>query len=86
MENVETKAKTITVKVCMGSSCFARGNAANLDFIENYIKENGIDAKIEVVGSRCENNCAIGPNVIINGENCESASPVRLESILKKYI
>ena len=24
--------------------------------------------------------------VIINGENCESASPVRLESILKKYL
>ena len=25
-------------------------------------------------------------DVIINGENCESASPVRLESILKKYL
>ena len=74
------KTQTITIKVCMGSSCFARGNAANLDYIENFVKEN------EVIGSRCENNCAVGPNVIINGENCESASPVRLEAILKKYL
>ena len=29
MENTEQKTKTITIKVCMGSSCFARGNAAN---------------------------------------------------------
>ncbi len=86
MQQEKEKTKTITIKVCMGSSCFARGNAANLDFIENYVKEHGLDAKIEVIGSRCENNCAVGPNVIIDGENCEAASPVRLESILKKYL
>lgn len=84
MEN--SKQKTITIKVCMGSSCFARGNAANLDYIEKFVKDNGLDAKIEVIGSRCENNCAVGPNVIINGENIESASPVRLEAILKKFL
>lgn len=39
------KTQTITIKVCMGSSCFARGNAANLDYIENFVKENGLDAK-----------------------------------------
>ena len=47
MEKVEEKTQTITIKVCMGSSCFARGNAANLDFIENFVKEHGLDAKIE---------------------------------------
>ena len=86
MEKEKENTKTITIKVCMGSSCFARGNAANLDYIEKFVKDHGLDAKIDVVGSRCENNCAVGPNVIINGENCESASPVRLEAILKKYL
>ena len=28
------------IKVCMGSSCFARGNLDNLNFLESYIKEN----------------------------------------------
>ncbi len=80
------KTQTITIKVCMGSSCFARGNAANLDFIEKYISENDLDARVEIVGSRCENKCAFGPNVIINEENCEEASPVKLEAMLKKYL
>ena len=30
----------LNITVCMGSSCFARGNAQNLEFIENFIKEN----------------------------------------------
>ena len=35
----------------MGSSCFARGNDENLDFLEQYIKENNLEAEIEVIGS-----------------------------------
>ena len=31
------------ITVCMGSSCFARGNDQNLEFIEKYIKENGVE-------------------------------------------
>lgn len=53
----------ITITVCMGSSCFARGNAENLSFIENFVKEKGLDAKIDLCGSRCENKCATGPHV-----------------------
>ena len=30
----------LNITVCMGSSCFARGNAQNLELIENYIKDN----------------------------------------------
>ena len=30
------------IKICMGSACFARGNADNLRFIEDYIKENNL--------------------------------------------
>ena len=57
---------TNEIKICMGSSCFARGNEQNLEFIEKYIKENKLEAKIEVFGARCENICEKGPNVIIN--------------------
>ena len=38
------------IKICMGSSCFARGNADNLEFIEKYIKDNNLEADIEVYG------------------------------------
>ena len=82
----KTEQKQITIKVCMGSSCFARGNAANLEFIENFIKEHDIDAKMDLFGSRCENKCAEGPNVIIDGEIVPLASKEKLERILQQYI
>ena len=28
----------LNISVCMGSSCFARGNNENLEFIEKYIR------------------------------------------------
>ena len=55
------------ILVCMGSACFARGNAQNLEFIENYIKENNLDATVDLAGLRCEGKCAEGPNIMING-------------------
>ena len=66
----------------MGSSCFARGNAQNLEFIENFIKENGLDAEIELSGARCEGKCATGPNVIINGTEYSEVDEDKLEKIL----
>jgi len=35
----------INITVCMGSSCFARGNQQNLAFIEAFIKAHDIEAK-----------------------------------------
>jgi len=55
-----------TIKVCMGSSCFARGNTDNLNFLENYIKENGLDAEIELAGELCKEQCSKGPNIYID--------------------
>ena len=86
MKGYNMSEEQITIKVCMGSSCFARGNAANLDFIENFIKDNKLNAKVEVIGSRCENKCASGPNVIINGECISHASSINLENALNKLL
>jgi len=71
------------ITVCMGSACFARGNAENLEFIEKYIEKNNIDAKIELSGSRCEGKCADGPNIIIDGKEYHNVTLVNLEKILK---
>lgn len=71
------------ITVCMGSSCFARGNAENLEFIENYIKNNNLDATIELSGSRCENKCAEGPNIIIDDKAYHNVTIEKLREILK---
>ncbi len=76
----------LNITVCMGSSCFARGNQENLAFLEEYINEHGIDAAIELEGSRCENKCATGPNIYVNGKEYNSVDIDKLKEILSQNI
>lgn len=72
------------ITVCLGSSCFARGNENNLETIEKFIEEHKIDAEIEISGSRCENLCAKGPVVTVNEEVYYSVTPEKLLEILEE--
>lgn len=56
------------IVICMGSSCFARGNAKNLKVIEEFITRRKLDAEVLLSGSCCEGKCAEGPNIVIDGE------------------
>ncbi len=73
----------INITVCMGSACFARGNEANLEFIENYIKEHNLDATLELAGSRCEGKCADGPNILVNGVEYSKITEEKIKQILE---
>ncbi len=74
----------LNITVCMGSSCFARGNQENLAFIEEYIQKNGLNAEIDLEGMRCENNCAKGPNIYINGVEYNEVDIDKLKGILDR--
>mgnify|MGYP000880654932 FL=1 len=43
------------IKICMGSSCFARGNHKNLDILEEFVENHNLDIDIQLIESRCEN-------------------------------
>ncbi len=58
----------VKIVICMGSSCFARGNEQNLKLIEQFMKDYRLDAEVELSGSCCEGNCSDGPNIIIDGK------------------
>lgn len=77
---------TTEIKVCMGSACFARGNADNLELIEKYIKENNLDAKIELMGSRCENDCANGPHIFVDGKKYSGVTTQQIDEIMKDFL
>ncbi len=66
-KTTEDNGKMGKIVICMGSSCFARGNEENLRVIENFIEENGVDAQIELSGKCCVGECSDGPNIIIDG-------------------
>lgn len=58
------------ITICMGSSCFARGNERNLAVCEEFLTARGLreDVDLELAGSLCTGNCANGPVVIIDGK------------------
>ncbi len=72
----------LNITVCMGSSCFARGNAQNLELIENYINENNLEAEIDLCGAHCEGRCAKGPNIYVNGTEYNNVNEEKILEIL----
>lgn len=57
----------VRITLCMGSSCFARGNRGNLDVVRAFLARRGLEAEVELAGALCENACSRGPNVAIDG-------------------
>lgn len=74
------------IKICMGSSCFARGNQKNLEILENIIDNNDLNIEIELTGSRCENRCSNGPNIEIDGKLYNKIDNGSLIDIINKII
>lgn len=75
---------TTEMKICMGSACFAKGNYQNLECIKEYIEENELDAKVEIIGALCENKCDKGPRIIVNGTEYTNVTQETLVEILNK--
>ena len=74
---------TNEIKVCMGSACFAKGNQENLEIIKEYISNNGLDAKVTIVGALCENKCEHGPRIFVNNQEFSKVDENKLIEILK---
>jgi len=74
------------IKICMGSSCFRRGNRKNLEYIERYLEENDCTAEVELVGSRCEEQCRKGPNLQINGQMFHEVNLEILVDLLERFV
>lgn len=74
------------ITICMGSSCFARGNERNVRTIQEFIHGHGIEAKVELTGSRCQNCCANGPRMLVDGVPYEQVDWEKLTGILNRIL
>jgi NADH:ubiquinone oxidoreductase subunit E len=77
----EEKSKSRIV-ICMGSSCFSRGNNKNLEVIKDYISKNNLNCTVNISGNLCEDKCSKGPNVKINERLYSEVEPNMLLEIL----
>ncbi|MDO5580850.1 MAG: NAD(P)H-dependent oxidoreductase subunit E [Planctomycetia bacterium] len=57
------------VVICMGSSCFIRGNAQNAEIAEKFIQDHDLNENtdLDICGGLCTENCLNGPIVQIGG-------------------
>ena len=74
----------IEMQICLGSSCFSRGNKDVVMFIREYLRKNHLDDKVVYKGARCMGLCSNGPNMIINGVTFEGVTISKIEGILEK--
>lgn len=76
------------IVICLGSSCFARGNGENVRVVENYLAANSYrdDVDVELAGTLCKGRCSEGPNVIINDEFYSNVDPGVMLDLLKRFL
>jgi len=80
------ETEKIRVVVCMGSSCFSRGNSLTLKMLQDYIREKGIENRVELKGSLCEDCCKCGPNITINGTRYSQTSEAAFLQLLTEHL
>ena len=74
------------ITICMGSSCFSRGNSRNIEVIQNYLEGHSLPSTVELTGHLCQDHCKSGPNVTINGKMYHEVDPIVIIGLLNHYV
>ena len=74
-----------TITICMGSSCFSRGNNRNIEVIQEHLGLANAAAGVELTGHLCQGHCKAGPNVTINGKMYHEVDPIVIIGLLNHY-
>ena len=76
----------IDIVICLGSSCFARGNAENLRDLKAYLERNNIGVNFRACGTLCVRNCPSGPTIAINGNKYGYVKPGTAIALLEREL
>lgn len=75
----------VEIVICMGSSCFSRGNKENYQRINQYLKLNHLENDVVFKGKHCISKCSEGPLVIINGIEHTKVMPDDIPFLLSGF-
>ena len=74
------------IKICLGSSCFSRGNKQTLQIIQQYLKEHQMERDVILKGSHCFSDCSAGPILKIGQKLYEHVTQETVIEILEKEL
>ncbi|MFW6351824.1 MAG: (2Fe-2S) ferredoxin domain-containing protein [Bacteroidota bacterium] len=75
-----------TITICMGSSCFSRGNKYTLKNIQSYLKEKELENSVTLRGAHCLGKCDKGPVLIVNDEEIFHVEPEKVNNLLDEKL
>ena len=77
----------LRVELCMGSSCFARGNAGILMSLEEFVEQNGLSDRVDLEGHLCLGKCNSGPHMRIGDKEYSGITdPDAVIDLIKKAL
>lgn len=76
----------VKIRLCLGSSCYSRGNEEVLDAVRNFIESNKLEDRVDFRGHLCKGECKKGPNLSIADEDYGNISIENVDEILKKAL
>jgi len=74
------------IKICMGSSCFSRGNRQTLQAIQHYLKEHHLEGEVILKGNHCFGECNDGPILKIGARVYNQVSSDTILEILENEL
>lgn len=83
---MSAKDEPIDVVICLGSSCFARGNAENLRDLKTYLEHYNVAARFKTRGKLCRNKCTVGPSITIDGVEYDHVKPGSAVTLLEQAL
>lgn len=75
----------IEIKICLGSSCFSRGNKQSVHIIKEYLTKNKLEDAVGFSGAHCFGDCSDGPILKINETIYKNVEPTDIKSILDEF-
>ena len=72
--------------ICLGSSCYTRGNRETLELIQAYIRNHNLQDKVFFHGDLCTGRCAEGSILRINDKVFEWVTPDNVIDILESVL
>jgi NADH:ubiquinone oxidoreductase subunit E len=79
-------SKIIEIVICLGSSCFARGNKKTMQIIQQFIKDNELEDKVNFKGNHCFGKCHNGPVIKVNDNFYEGIGDHDIIDILENEL
>jgi NADH:ubiquinone oxidoreductase subunit E len=74
------------IKICLGSSCFSRGNQDMIAEIQKFIRIHALEDKVSFIGDHCFEQCSEGPNMMINGIVFNGISKEKISVIMEQQL